>query len=34
MLQAQRDHAAERDQHQRVDLFQMLLDRNAREAQA
>jgi hypothetical protein len=27
-LQAQRDHAAERDQHHRVDLFQMLIDRN------
>jgi site-specific recombinase XerD len=37
VLRAQRDHAAERDQHARVDLFQMLLDRNAtdaREAQA
>lgn len=33
-LQAQRDHAAERDQHHRVDLFQMLLDRNTQEAQA
>jgi integrase/recombinase XerD len=28
VLQAQRDHAAQRDQHQRVDLFQMLIDRN------
>ncbi|MEX1092138.1 MAG: tyrosine-type recombinase/integrase [Acidimicrobiia bacterium] len=28
VLRAQRDHAAERDQHHRVDLFQMLLDRN------
>ncbi|HEX6299943.1 MAG TPA: tyrosine-type recombinase/integrase [Acidimicrobiia bacterium] len=28
VLQAQRDHAAERDQHDRVDLFQMLLNRN------
>ena len=28
VLQAQRDHAAERDQHHRVDLFQMLIDRN------
>ena len=28
VLQAQRDHAAQRDQHHRVDLFQMLLDRN------
>jgi site-specific recombinase XerD len=27
-LQAQRDHAAQRGQHHRVDLFQMLLDRN------
>ena len=34
VLEAQRDHAAERDQHHRVDLFQMLLDRNAQEAQA
>ena len=37
VLRAQRDHAADRDQHARVDLFQMLLDRNAahaREAQA
>lgn len=29
---AQRDHAAERDQHSRVDLFQMLLDRNIQQA--
>jgi len=28
VLQAQRDHAADRDQHHRVDLFQMLLDNN------
>jgi site-specific recombinase XerD len=28
VLRAQRDHAAERDQHARADLFQMLLDRN------
>ena len=28
ILRAQRDHAAQRDQHNRVDLFQMLLDRN------
>jgi hypothetical protein len=27
-LHAQRDHAAQRDQHHRVDLFQMLIDRN------
>jgi len=27
-LQAQHDHAAQRGQHHRVDLFQMLLDRN------
>jgi len=27
VLEAQRDHAAERDQHHRVDLFDMLLDR-------
>ena len=27
VLEAQRDHAAERDQHDRVDLFDMLLDR-------
>ena len=33
VLRAQRDHAAERDQHTRVDLFQMLLDRNAAHAQ-
>ena len=32
VLQAQRDHAAQRDQHNRVDLFQMLLERNQREA--
>ena len=34
VLRAQRDHAAERDQHARVDLFKMLLNRNAQEAQA
>jgi site-specific recombinase XerD len=28
MLQAQHDHAAERDQHHRVDLYQMLIDNN------
>ena len=28
VLQAQRDHAADRDQHHRVNLFQMLIDRN------
>jgi integrase len=28
VLEAQRDHAAEQDQHHRVDLFQMLIDRN------
>jgi integrase len=28
VLQAQRDHAAQRDQHHRVDLFQMLIDNN------
>jgi len=27
VLKAQRDHAADRDQHHRVDLFQMLIDR-------
>jgi hypothetical protein len=27
VLEAQRDHAAERDQHHRVDLFDMLLQR-------
>jgi integrase/recombinase XerD len=32
VLRAQRDHAAERNQHARVDLFQMLLDRNIQEA--
>ncbi len=32
VLQAQRDHAAERDQHHRVDLFQMLLNRNQQAA--
>jgi integrase len=33
VLQAQRDHADQRDQHHRVDLFQMLLDRNQRTYQ-
>jgi hypothetical protein len=28
----ERDHATERDQHARVDLFQMLLDRNTQTA--
>jgi len=28
VLQAQHDHAAQHDQHHRVDLFQMLIDRN------
>jgi hypothetical protein len=28
VLREQRDHAAQRDQHHRVDLFQMLIDRN------
>ena len=32
VLAAQRDHALERDQHHRVDLFQMLIDRNHQEA--
>jgi integrase len=32
ILQAQKDHAAQRDQHNRVDLFQMLLDRNQQAA--
>ena len=32
VLTTQRDHAAERDQHHRVDLFQMLIDRNHQEA--
>ncbi len=32
VLQAQRDHAAQRDQHHRVDLYQMLLDRNQQAA--
>ena len=31
VLEAQRDHAAERDQHHRVDLFNMLLDRTRTE---
>jgi hypothetical protein len=28
VLHAQRDNAAERDQHHRVDLFQLLIDNN------
>jgi integrase len=32
ILQAQKDHAAQQDQHHRVDLFQMLLDRNQQTA--
>jgi integrase len=32
ILQAQKDHAAQRDQHHRVDLFQMLIDRNQQTA--
>jgi len=32
ILEAQRDHAAHRDQHHRVDLFQMLIDRNQQAA--
>ena len=32
VLRAQRDHAAQRDQHARVDLFQMLIDRNLQTA--
>lgn len=32
VLRAQRDHAAERDQHARADLFQMLLDRTHEQA--
>ena len=32
VLQAQQDHAAQRDQHHRADLFQMLLDRNQQAA--
>ena len=32
VLEAQRDHAADRDQYHRVDLFQMLIDRNTQEA--
>jgi integrase len=31
VLEAQRDHAADRDQHHRVDLFNMLLDRTRTE---
>jgi len=31
-LRAQKGHAAQRDQHHRVDLFQMLLDRNQQAA--
>ncbi len=33
-LQAQPDQAAERDQHARVDLLQMLIDSNAHEGYA
>jgi hypothetical protein len=33
VLRAQGDHATERDQHARIDLFQLLLDRNATNAQ-
>ena len=32
VLQAQRDHAADRDQHHRVDLFEMLINRNQQAA--
>ncbi len=32
VLEAQRDHASARDQHHRVDLFQMLIDRNQKAA--
>ena len=32
VLEAQRDHTTQRDQHHRVDLFQMLLDRNTQDA--
>ena len=32
VLEAQRDHAANQDQHHRVDLFQMLIDRNTQAA--
>ena len=32
VLQTQRDHAAQRDQHHRVDLFQMLINRNQQAA--
>ncbi|MFN3255417.1 MAG: tyrosine-type recombinase/integrase [Ilumatobacter sp.] len=32
VLEAQRDHAADRDQHHRVDLFNMLLDRTRTES--
>ena len=34
VLETQRDHAAARDQHSRVDLFQMLINRNKQQAQA
>jgi hypothetical protein len=33
VLEAQRDHAADRDQHHRVDLFDMLLDRTRTDQQ-
>ena len=32
VLEAQRDHAVQQDQHHRVDLFQMLIDRNHKAA--
>ncbi len=32
ILEAQRNHAAEQDQHHRVDLFEMLIDRNHKAA--
>ena len=31
VLEAQREHAADRDQHHRVDLFNMLLERTRTE---
>ena len=33
VLVNQRDHAQARDQHQRIDLFEMLIDRNQKAAQ-
>ena len=33
VLQAQRNHAADRDQHHRVDLFNMLIERTRTEQQ-